>query len=111
LQLAEEEQKLKEIATFHANPPIVLSKPAFEPEHPARPPLEPVEIHLSTEQRALEREQFELHLKQKEMEEEAKRREVCFTIIMQIILHFLNYSRDQIEVFILTRSKKNKRNF
>jgi hypothetical protein len=75
-QMEEEERHFKEITTFHANPPVVLTKPAFEPEHPSRPPIQSAELHLNTEQRAVEREQFDKYMKQKEMEEEARRREV-----------------------------------
>ncbi|OXA46749.1 Targeting protein for Xklp2 [Folsomia candida] len=74
-KLEEERQRLRVLTTFHANPAVVLQQPAFEPEYPVRPPLAPLDLHLYTEKRAAEREQFEHSLRQKELEEEQRRQE------------------------------------
>lgn len=76
-KLEDEERRLRELATFHANPPHVLFTPPFEPEHPPRPPLEQLDIVLYTEKRAVEREQFDNHLRQKEAECEIMKMKVC----------------------------------
>lgn len=77
MQVDEEDRHLKMMATFYANPPIVLHKPAFEPEHSARPPLEHLDFQLNTEKRAVEREHYDQYLRDKEIEEEERRKQVC----------------------------------
>lgn len=108
LQLEEERQRLRVLTTFHANPAVVLQQPAFEPEYPVRPPLAPLDLHLYTEKRAAEREQFEHSLRQKELEEEQRRQEVTYQYLTRpkdYTCYYRFYILDVAIFFSLFRSK------
>lgn len=65
----------KENYHFEARPPAVLYKKPFKPELPLTEPTQPVGFDLSTNKRALERQEFENHLKEKEEQMEQIRQE------------------------------------
>lgn len=64
----------KENYHFEARPASVLFKKPFKPEKQVRAII-PVEFDMNTDKRAVERQQFDYHLKQKEAEMERLRKE------------------------------------
>ncbi|GFO43502.1 targeting protein for xklp2 homolog [Plakobranchus ocellatus] len=74
-QLEEERRMQREAATFKAGPNSVIQKKPFQPQNSTKPLTEIDEFQLNTDIRAASREQYDQHLKQREAEFEAIKRQ------------------------------------
>lgn len=59
---------LRDPLVHHARVPTVLHKPPFVPQKKPRKQIRPIDCQLHTEKRAKQREEFDEHVKQKEMD-------------------------------------------
>ncbi|KAF2366052.1 TPX2 C-terminal [Trinorchestia longiramus] len=71
----EREQRERELRSFHARAATVVSKDPFLPERSYKPLTDISAFELNTEKRSKERHDFDLHIKQREDEIMAKKRQ------------------------------------
>lgn len=74
-KLAEEEEEQRKAAEFHAQPNRIKDKKPFLPARSTKPLTEVSDFELNSDRRAVQREEFELRKKVREVELEGQRRQ------------------------------------